>query len=335
MAARATGWEVAQAANVSQSTVSLVLSGRAAGRVSARTQELVRRVADELGYRPHAAARSLRLGRSGLVMVVVPDLQNPFFVRVLDGAQRAARENRVSVLLGSEQHGGGAAPDAVNGVDGVLVCSRRPPDATAGAGRVPMVVLDCTAPAGVPCIQLGVAAGMTIAVRRLIELGHEHIGYLRAKPRASTFTARWRAFQRATFAVHTRVCSAGRSVADAEQVGARLLGASADRVTAVVCDDDLQAAGVYRAARTAGIGIPEDLSVLGFGNTVVSRLLLPDLTSVELYGEELGRTGLVTLLQLIEDGSPATRSTLRSTLVERGSTGAAPQQAGIGRTGRR
>ena len=72
MAARATGWEVARAANVSQSTVSLVLSGRAAGRVSARTQELVRRVADELGYRPHAAARSLRLGRSGLVMVVVP-----------------------------------------------------------------------------------------------------------------------------------------------------------------------------------------------------------------------------------------------------------------------
>lgn len=162
MAARGpTGWEVARAANVSQSTVSLVLSGRAEGRVSARTQELVRRIAGELGYRPHAAARSLRLGRSGLVMLVVPDVQNPFFARVLDGAQRAAHENQVSVLLGSGEYG---INDSVNAVDGVLVCSKQPPDMTARLGQVPMVVMDTTPPAGVPCIRLGVAAGMTTAV---------------------------------------------------------------------------------------------------------------------------------------------------------------------------
>jgi LacI family repressor for deo operon, udp, cdd, tsx, nupC, and nupG len=325
MATRATGWEVARAANVSQSTVSLVLSGRAAGRVSVRTQELVRRVADELGYRPHAAARSLRLGRSGLVMLVVPDVQNPFFARVLDGAQQAAQENHVSVLLGSGEHGT-VVNDSVNAVDGLLVCSKQPSDMAVGIGQIPMVVMDTTPPPGVPCIRLGVAAGMTTGVRRLIELGHEHIGYMRAQPRTPTFLARWRAFQRATVAVHTQVCIAGLSVADAERVGAQLLDTSLDRVTAMVCDDDLQAAGVYRAARASGIRIPDDLSVLGFGNTVISRLLSPDLTTIELYGEELGRTGLITLLQLIEDKRPATRVMLRSALVERGSTARAPQR---------
>jgi LacI family transcriptional regulator len=291
--------------------------------VSVRTQELVRRVAAELGYRPHAAARSLRLGRSGLVMLVVPDVQNPFFVRVLDGAQRTAQENRVSVLLGSGEYGT-VINDSMNAVDGVLVCSKQPPDIAAGLGRVPMVVMDTTPPPGVPCIRLGVAAGMTTAMRRLIQLGHSHVGYLRARPRTPTFLSRWNAFQRATAEIRTEVRTADLAVPDAERVARELLAEPTDRVTAVVCDDDLQAGGVYRAAYGLGVRIPADLSVVGFGNTSISQLLYPDLTTVELCGEELGRIGLVTLLELIEGKQPAPRLLLRTTLLERGSTAPPP-----------
>jgi LacI family transcriptional regulator len=314
-----TGWEVARAANVSQSTVSLVLSGRAQGRVSPATQERVRRIAKELGYRPHAAARSLRLGRSGLVLLVVPDLQNPFFTRVLDGAEQAAHENECSVVLGSLKHGA-AITGAAAAVDGVMVCSKPPPELIEGGRPVPTVVLDSTASRGVPTVRLDAGDGMTQAVRRLTGLGHRRIGYLHAPQRLSTFQSRWSAFKRATGGLPTVVAGADVTVAAAEQAGHRLLTSPEAKPTAVVCDDDLQAAGLYRAARQLDVRIPRDLSVIGFGNTDVSRLLYPTLTSVELSGQELGRAGLTMLLELIDGQQPTRRAVLPTSLVEREST---------------
>jgi LacI family transcriptional regulator, repressor for deo operon, udp, cdd, tsx, nupC, and nupG len=318
-----TGWEVARAANVSQSTVSLVLSGRAQGRVSPATQERVRRIAKELGYRPHAAARSLRLGRSGLVLLVVPDVQNPFFARVLDGAEQAAHENECSVVLGSNQHGT-VITGAANAVDGVMVCSKPPPDLTEGGRQVPMVVLDSTAKRGVPTVRLDVGDGMAQAVRRLVELGHRRIGYVHAPQRTSTFQARWSAFKRSTAELHTVVVTADLTVSAAEAAARELLSDPDARLTAVICDDDVQAAGLYRAALQLGISIPGDLSVIGFGNTEISRMLYPALTTVELSGEELGRTGLTMLLDLLSGQQPARRAVLPTELVERESIGPPP-----------
>jgi LacI family transcriptional regulator, repressor for deo operon, udp, cdd, tsx, nupC, and nupG len=315
-----TGWEVARAANVSQSTVSLVLSGRAAGRVSPATQERVRQIAKDLGYRPHAAARSLRLGRSGLVLLVVPDVQNPFFARVLDGAEQAAHENECSVVLGSNHRGGMMITGAANAVDGVMVCSKPPPDFDDNVRQVPMVVLDSTAKRGVPTVRLDVGDGMVQAVRRLVQLGHHRVGYLRAPQRTPTFLARWSAFKSSTGELTTSVVNAELSVAGAEQSSRELFTLPGPRVTAVICDDDVQAAGLYRAAIQMDIRIPDQLSVIGFGNTEVSRMLYPSLTTVELSGEELGRTGLVMLLDLLGGQQPVRRAILPTTLVVREST---------------
>ena len=96
---RVTSVDVARRAGVSQSTVSLVLSGKARGRISARTEETVRAAAAELGYRPNVAARALRTGVARSVALVVPDITNPFFGRVLRGAQRAAQGAGYTVVL--------------------------------------------------------------------------------------------------------------------------------------------------------------------------------------------------------------------------------------------
>ena len=79
--------------------MSLVLSGKARGRISARTEEAVRAAAAELGYRPNVAARALRTGVARSVALVVPDITNPFFGRVLRGAQRAAQRAGYTVVL--------------------------------------------------------------------------------------------------------------------------------------------------------------------------------------------------------------------------------------------
>src|ERR1700745_2786679 len=99
----------ARHAGVSQATVSLVLSGKSAGRVSASTEATVRRAAEELGYRPNlaaravrtgpAAARALRPGRARAVGLVVPDITHPFLGRVMRGTQMAARREGYAVVL--------------------------------------------------------------------------------------------------------------------------------------------------------------------------------------------------------------------------------------------
>src|ERR671914_2492796 len=101
---RVTSVDVARHAGVSQSTVSLVFSGKGRGRVSEATQERVRRAARELGYRPNVAAQALRLGASRAVALLVPDITNPFFSRVLRGAQRAAQEAGYIVILVDTQN---------------------------------------------------------------------------------------------------------------------------------------------------------------------------------------------------------------------------------------
>ena len=94
-----TSVDVARRSGVSQSTVSLVFSGKAAGRISAGTEAAVRAAAAELGYRPNAAARALKTGAARTVALVVPDITNPFFGGLLRGAQPAARAAGYAVAL--------------------------------------------------------------------------------------------------------------------------------------------------------------------------------------------------------------------------------------------
>src|SRR5579872_6065038 len=95
----ATSVDVARRAGVSQSAVSLVLGGKAVGRVGKRTQEVILRAARELSYQPNGAARSLRSGRSHLIALAVPDVSNPYFAAVLQGAEQAARQHGYAVML--------------------------------------------------------------------------------------------------------------------------------------------------------------------------------------------------------------------------------------------
>lgn len=303
---------------MSQSTVSLVLSGRAEGRVSAPTQERVRQAADRLGYRPHAAARSLRSGRSGLVVLTVPQLQNPFFVRVMDGAERAAFEYGYSVVLTSRRRD--AIFAAAAAVDGIIACSQPLPNLDGSAGHPPAVILDYKASPGVPHIGMDVHGGMVAAVRHLSALGHTRIGYVRSVVRTPTFRDRAAGFRRAAARLSTTVVSVELSTAAAEQAVKPMLAARHDRVTAIVCDDDVHAAGVYRAAYERGLSIPDQLSVVGFGNTDISGLLYPSLTSVELPGEDLGRTGITILLDQLNDRTPQAPAALPTRLLERDST---------------
>jgi len=322
---RPTGRDVARLAGVSQATVSLVFSGSDAGhRVSEATRERIREAARSLGYRPQAAGRQLRLGRSGMILLAVPNLLGPFFGRVLTGVHEEAGRLGLAVVVSSGWDGATLADAAATGrFDGLLICS--PDDSQLGElpADTPAVFLDADPARNPdrPTVELDVADGMRAAVDHLAALGHRRIGHLRSTLSAYTFRVRQAAFESA--AESLEVLEVGVSLNEgawaAREAAHSLLGRP-DRPHAVICDDDVVASGLYQAAAELGLRIPADVSVIGIDNIPVAELLAPPLTTVDLPGETLGRTGVTALAALL-GGRPAPVSTpLATTLVVRSST---------------
>jgi DNA-binding LacI/PurR family transcriptional regulator len=321
---RPTSIDVARCAGVSQSTVSLVLSGKARGRVSEATADRVRECARELGYRPNVAAQALRLGASRAVALLVPDMTNPFFSRVLRGAQRAAQEAGYIVILvdtQNDRHWESQSFEALRAgpVDGYLLFEVTAPEALGPDENV--VMMETEAPRR-PSVRFDGEAGAAAAFEHFVELGHTRIGHLAAAFRALTFQDRERARQRVLSDAGLDPDSQPRvltpiSVEDARRGGLELLE---EEPTAVFCDDDVIAAGLYLAARERGLRIPDDLSVVGFDDMDFARVLEPPLTTVALDADRLGATSF-ELLELRMRGKPTRKQiVLPAELLVRGST---------------
>jgi DNA-binding LacI/PurR family transcriptional regulator len=323
-----TSVDVARHAGVSQSTVSLVFSGKGAGRVSDATQERVRRAARELGYRPNVAAQALRLGTSRAVALLVPDITNPFFSRVLRGAQRAAQEAGYTVVLvdtANDRRWEAQSFEALRAgpVDGYLLFEVSAPE---GLGPDQHVVqMEAEGPR-CPWVRFDNETGAAAAFGHLLELGHRRIGHLAAAFDAPAFHMREEARRRVLSEAGLDPDAQPRvttpiGIEDARVAAAPLLD---ERPTAVFCDDDLIAAGLYMAARDRGLRIPADLSVIGFDDMDFARALEPPLTTVALDAERLGETAFDLLEGRMAGRRTRKRVVLPAELLVRGSTAPPP-----------
>jgi DNA-binding LacI/PurR family transcriptional regulator len=302
-----TSIDVARRCGVSQSTVSLVFSGKARGRISARTEAAVRSAAEELGYRPNAAARALKTGAARTIVLVVPDITNPFFGGLLRGAQTAARAAGYAVALidtDNDRAWGSASAEALHAgpADGLLLFEVDPP--RRAANSEPIVVIESES-RGHPYVRLDAQGGTEDAVRHLLELGHRRIGHLASVYDRPTFEDRAGVVDRLVEGPVARVATEF-NVDAAHAAGLRLLREHPD-VTALFCDDDVIAAGAYLAARELGLRIPADLSVVGFDGLDIGRVLDPPVTTVIADGVELGRVAFELLAVLLEGGQPRSR----------------------------
>ncbi|MCB5166434.1 LacI family transcriptional regulator [Streptomyces bambusae] len=329
---RPTSRDVARAAGVSQATVSLVLGDKWRGRVSERTAGLVRDTARTLGYRPNLAARNLRLGRTRTALLVVPALTNEFFARVYTGAARIAAEHDFGVVLYLSPDGTGPArdpfPSARAALDGVIASSMAAGALDAIHGEeLPLVMLDSNPAAGTAAafVNVALADGMHQIAGHLLDLGHRDVVHLAAAVDTWTFDVRAdalaTAFGRAGARLRTVRAAlnvdAGRTALEA------FLTEAAERPTAVVCDDDILAAGACKAARRLGLRIPQDLSVTGFDDLALAGAVEPELTTVALPAERVGEQGMHALLTVLE-GRPWESPDLPVTLKVRGSTAPPP-----------
>lgn len=329
-----TSFDVAKRAGVSQSTVSLVLNGKAAGRVSQRTQETVLQCARELGYQPSMAACALRLGRTHVAALIIPDVSNPVFAAVLQGAEQAARQRDYTVVQVSTGNDADWQQRimhalATRSIDGFMLCSvGLPESANLELLRGNAVVVDAYSPE-FPSLLLDIEYGATTAMGHLLELGHRRIAHLAAHIDVETFRVRQRVYERmlneADIAPRADYqATAGVDIEEACRAALGLLQV-AEPPTAVFCDDDLMAAGVYKAARKLHLRVPDDLSIVGFCDGLVAQLLDPPLTTVVIPALEMGRRAMELLLASMGTERPPFAETLPLDFVIRAST-ASPRE---------
>ncbi|GGQ68053.1 LacI family transcriptional regulator [Streptomyces althioticus] len=309
---RPTSRDVAREAGVSQAAVSLVLGDKWRGRVSEATAERVREAARTLGYRPNLAARNLRLGRTRTVLLVVPALTTEFFAGVYTGAARVASRHGFGVVLYPSPEGIGPARDpfasAQAALDGVIASSMAAEALTAIRGdQLPLVMLDSDPAAAGTTVNLDIADGVRQVAEHLLGLGHRHFLHLGADVPSWTFEVRARELEsrlRRVPGTSLRTARSPISIKGAEAAAETAL-ASGNGVTAVVCDDDQLAAGVYKAARRLGLRVPADLSVTGMDDLALATAIDPELTTVRLDAELFGERGMQALLAVLNGEQPS------------------------------
>lgn len=329
--------DVARAAGVSISTVSRALSRP--DRVNGDTRQVVLRAADELGYQPSPQARSLLSGRSCTVMLVLPDVTNPFFFGLIRGVQRQAAaggysqavvdtdesvETETTQLL--------AARKLVDGV--VLAASRLDDTALArAAGRVPLVAINRSVE-GVGSVVIDTPSAVREAVAHLAGLGHTSIAYLGGPTGSWSGDRRRRAVMAAARRLELRAVHLGNHPPTREGGTVATGAVRASGVTAVLAFNDLQAIGLLAGLAAAGVRVPADLSVVGCDDIFGADFCSPALTTLAAPVEQAGRLATTLLLEQLGEPAgvrrPVRNEQLPARLVVRASTGPAP-----GSTGRR
>lgn len=335
--------DVAIAAGVSTATVSRALS--APDRVSETTRASVLKAIEETGYRINHAARNLRRRQAGGIVVLVPNLANPFFSQILSGITAAMATSGYNVLIADTRRAGEGDHRIAdylhnNRSDGLIVLDADLPSDVLSVSettvRHPPIVFACEWLDGDPrpTVTIDNVEGARLAIGHLADLGHTRIGHLMGPPdNILTITRRHGARAALTEgALEIRedwFFTGDFSLASGAAAADRWL-ALEERPSAVFCASDAMACGFIGALHQHGVSVPRDVSVVGFDDIEIAAHFVPSLTTIAQPRALIGETAAKTLLGLIEtsqngDATPAISQTLPVRLVVRES--AAPPES--------
>lgn len=328
---------VAKQAGVSTATVSRALSNP--DIVVPETLEKVRVAIKALGYAPNFAAKSLRQLRTSKIMVMVPDVSNPFFSEVLRRVEDTAEQEGYSVLLGDTRDDMDREAQFADMLlrkeaDGLIFLGHRIPPSLAAiikerGSQAPVVnACDFSPDFGISSVHIDNAAAAQEAVALLQSMGHRRIGVITGPVESNITQARLAGAQRqadgAPQKIHLRVGHADYTIEAGARETERML-AEPDRPTAIFCFSDEMAIGALAACRARGLSCPADLSIVGFDDIRYARYLDPPLTTVRQPMMQIGQTAVRLLLSILrQTATEARQVTLEHDLVVRGSTGSAP-----------
>ncbi len=326
--------DVAELAGVDVSTASRVLNG-ASFRVRENTRQKVLAAARQLGYQPNALARSLRVGKTNMFALIIPDITNPFFAELSKGAEdatasygysliicntedrpepeeeyiRALRERQIDGFLVATAHNGGTSARKLIEANYPLVLVNR----RMRGVRTGYVVADD-------------ASGAKDAVNYLIQLGHRRIAHISGYLHADTARRRLDAYV-STMTSHGLAQETRDLTVESDftfkggQDAMTALLELPERPTAVFVANDVMALGAMTITQARGIRVPDDISIVGFNDIALAQYSYPRLTTVRTPSYEMGALAAQMLLKRVkgEDANPP-GIVMRSELVIRDST---------------
>lgn len=324
---RVTMADVARRAGVSVATVSKVLNGRYG--VAEATVDRVRQVIDLLGYEASLVAQSLRSHRTNVLGILVAEFE-PFSTELLKGAAHAVADTDYQLLA----YSGGARGAEVGWerrslsrllgtlIDGAVLVT--PTVVQAQQGFHVVAVDPHAGPTGMPTVDSDSFTGAVLATSHLIELGHRRIGFLGGRADLESARLREAGFRHAMseggIKVDERLVRDGGYRPETAEGPARELLSRARRPTAVFAANDLSAISTMEVAIELGLGVPDDLSIVGFDNVPESALAAVPLTTITQNLQQMGFEALRLLVDLLAGVERETHVRLPTELVQRSST---------------
>lgn len=333
-------FDVAERAGVSYGTVSRVINN--APHVKPLTRQRVQAAMEELGYVANRQARILAGGRSNIIGVLVPDLGTGYIGEIMRGIDAEVSLSQLDLMLYTTHRQEAKEANFVvtltrGGVDGLLLVLPRNPANYLGKLQehgVPYVLIDHQ---GIDSTGPAVGAtnwqGAFNATEYLIQLGHEHIGFIAGSMDLGCSQERLAGYQAALRVHHLQgreeLVYQGDFFQPSGYAGAQKLLALPTPPTAIFASNDVMAMGVMEAVRDQGLRIPQDISILGFDNVPQATQVTPALTTVQQPLEQMGRMATQILLDRLKNpGAAARRIELPTELIVRASTSVPKDRAG-------
>jgi LacI family transcriptional regulator len=327
MANRATIIDIARAAGVSKSTVSLILTG--SGKVKPETEQAVRAAMRELGYVYNRGAASLRHPQSRIVGMVINDLSNPFFAELAIGIERVLRTSGYVPFMANTSESLVRQAEVIrsmyeHGASGIILCPAIDTDAKevatlSGIGVPIVLAIRRVVGAKVPLVAPDNRAGAEQAVERLTSLGHTRIAFLGGfgpmgvrEDRLEGFAS---ALRTAGLTVDPSLIIEAPPTKDGGFAAMSSLLDRPGRPTAALCFNDVVAIGAMYALTRHGLVPGRDMAVIGFDDTAEARHASPALTTVSVGVDDLGQRAAQLLLRRIEGTASVAESYIGETLL--------------------
>lgn len=329
--------DVARRASVSRTTVSHVLSGNRP--VSEAAARRVHAAMSELKYVPSRSARSLALGSTQTVGLLLPDISNGFFADIAKGVEGRCIESGFNVLLCNtgwnfEREVFYLETLRSRAVDGVIYASGAPPAASKLVellAGLPVVAVDEALPGvTVTSVLSKNRHGGRAVAAHLLSLGHTGVAVVGVNRDLASSSQRLAGFQ-AEWKKGTAQRAMVVEGSFDEESGARaahelIPAIRAREVTAIFATNDLGALGAIRVLRQAGIEVPSDCSVVGFDDAIVARHAYPPLTTIRQDATGMGAQAAEALMSQLSGAEPSPSAALPVELVVRSSTASAPKR---------
>lgn len=314
--------DVARAAGVSSATVSYVLNDL--NKVSPEVDQIVRRVAAELGYTRNNAARALKTGRNNIIGCLLPSLTSPIFPEIAQAVQKRAEEHGFATVVVDSGTAIEREEQMIqtlinHGVDGAVALLHPSFDMN-GIEHFPLVALD-SPHLGLDSIMSDHFVGGRLMAEHLIALGHKRVGYLSGRQEFFSSESRRAGFiAAATGRMEVVWEHEVELIPQLPEPAINAIGQGV--VTAIACVNDLVAIAALSALKTFGFRVPQDVSVIGFDDMQMSSWPLIDLTTVRQPLERLGAGAVDLLIQRIKaPGISREDRVVPVQIVERGTTG--------------